>query len=148
MWKRDLDRARNVVGSQEKSWTRGHLGAVEDPAPGVGGFSGEEEKEEEVEIKVRRRRRQRPSCSATVRWRPRQVPHPFWSPPILLVRSSPNLSTLRIRRKPLKAVGVAAQPGCSFLTASSISAVYLRGGHCKKRIKEQIFRVTLWHPGN
>ena len=78
-----LDRGRNFARSEEKSWTRGHQGAVEDPAPGVGGFSGEEEKEEEVEIKVRRRRRrrQRPSCSATVRWRPRQVAHPFWSPP-------------------------------------------------------------------
>ena len=82
-----LDRGRNVVRSEEKSWTRGHQGAVEDPAPGVGGFSGEEEeeeeeeKEEEVEIKVRRRRRQRPSCSATVRWRPCQVAHPFRSPP-------------------------------------------------------------------
>ena len=80
-----LDRVRNFARSKEKSWTRGHQGAVEDPAPGVGGFSGEEqeeeEEEEEVEIKVRRRRRQRPSCSATVRWRPRQVAHPFWSPP-------------------------------------------------------------------
>ena len=77
---------------EEKSWTRGHQGAVEDPAPGVGGFSGEEEDvEEEEEIKVRRRRRQRPSCSATVRWRPCQVAHPFRSPPNLLFWSPPNL---------------------------------------------------------
>ena len=120
---------RNLVRSEEKSWKRGHQGAVEDPAPGVGGFSGEEEEEEveeEVEIKVRRRRRQRPSCSATVRWRPRQVAHPFRSPPNLLFWSPPNLTTLRIRTKPLRAVGVAAETECSFSTASSISAVYLK----------------------
>ena len=97
-----------------------------------------------MEIKVRRRRRQRPSCSATVRWRPCQVAHPFRSPPNLLFWSPPNLTTLRIRTKPLKAVGVAAQPECSFLTASTaISAVYLRRAMKKKRIKELIFQVTL-----